>query len=210
MHAAIHGGHWLAAGRLTRPIELRIDVGEPASERLRDELDAMHQRLYTPGDRLHGLAGRRIDASPFLVHYRQADGEFYFYVEDLVQQRLAGYTVFNRLIEVGRRADRCLRSPHSKYDEPYQRRGLASTIYDWGLEAGICLLSGARQSPGADALWQSLARRYEHGYLRLQEKTLHYLGQEVSPEVLGELQTRRLLLGRGWTLDRLRRAADMR
>ncbi|MGD9944344.1 MAG: N-acetyltransferase [Burkholderiaceae bacterium] len=214
MHAAIHGAWPAAAGRWRRArelnLELRIDVGEPPSERLSDELDGLYRRLRTRGDRLHGLAWRRIDGSPFVVHYREADGEFFFYVEDAVQRRLAGYVVFNRLVEVGRRADRCLRSPHAKFDDAYQRRGLASTVYGWMLESGLCLLSGARQSPGAHALWRSLARRHEHGYLRLEDKVPHYLGREVAPQVFDQLNTRMLLLGRGWTLDSLREAAGIR
>ena len=90
------------------------------------------------------------------MRYREADGEWYVYVEDLQRRRLAGYTVFNRLVELDRRADRHLRAPHSRYDTPYQRRGLASAVYRWALQEGWCLVSGARQSPGAHALWHQL------------------------------------------------------
>ncbi|SFC43987.1 hypothetical protein SAMN05216344_11765 [Polaromonas sp. OV174] len=123
---------------------------------------------------------------------------------------LAGYTVFNRLVELERRADRYLRAPHSKYDPAYQRRGLATAVYRWGLDAGLCLMTGARQSPGAHALWHALARRYELGYVDLRSKTLRYLGPQVRPQVLDDLHTRMILLGQGWTMDGFCAAAGMR
>src|SRR5690606_34100269 len=97
---------------------------------------------------------------PCLVfHHREADGEHYIYVEDVDRGCLAGYTVFNRLIEVNRRLDRFVRAPHSKYAGGYQRRGIATAVYEWALGQGFCLISGARQSQGAHALWRSLAKR---------------------------------------------------
>lgn len=206
---------WAAgSAQFTRPAwlrwlsELRIDVShEP--ERLDGELDAIHERLHRPGDRLHGIAAVGIGDPDLLIRHREADGEFYVYVEDVRHRRLAGYVVFNRLIEVHRRADRYLRAPHSKFDPRYQRRGLATAIYRWALDGGLCLLTGARQSPAAHALWHSLGRHYSLGCVDLREKTLRYLGSEVSAQVLGELQTRMLLLGCGWTLAQFRAAAGM-
>nr|WP_246881204.1 hypothetical protein [Acidovorax sp. JG5] len=40
--------------------------------------------------------------SRFVMHRREADDEWHEYVEDRVERRLAGTTVFNRLIEVDR------------------------------------------------------------------------------------------------------------
>jgi hypothetical protein len=167
--------------RLLRPLGLRIDVDQ------------------TPAD--VDTAGSGIPC--FRLHTREADGELYIYVEDIAQRRLAGYTVFNRLIELDRRADRYLRAPHSKYAAGYQRRGLASAVYRRALESGWCLMSGARQSAGAHALWESLARRYPSGYVRVERKRLTYLGARVSGAVLDSLETRRMLLGGGWTVEGL-------
>ena len=101
---------------------------------------------------------------PGLVwRHREADGEHYVYVEDTARGCLAGYTVFNRLIEVDRRTDPHVRAPHSRYAPDYQRRGIATAVYEWGLEQGFCLLSGARQSAGAHALWLALGRRFQLG-----------------------------------------------
>ncbi|MDM0010911.1 N-acetyltransferase [Variovorax sp. J22P168] len=195
--------------RRPRPAELRIDV-EHGPDRLDGELAAIHGRLHQPGHRLHGLPVVATDDPDLVLRWREADGEFYVYVDDVRHHRLAGYVVFNRLIEVNRHADRCLRAPHSKFDPRYRRRGLATAIYRWGLDAGLCLLTGARQSPAAHALWHALARHYTIGCVDLRDKTLTYLGREVSPEVLGKLSTRMFLLGRGWTLDRFTAATGMR
>jgi hypothetical protein len=74
----------------------------------------------------------------------------------------------------------------------------------------LCLLTGARQSPAAHALWRKLAEAYSLGHVDLRNKNLTYLGSEVSPQVLGELHTRMLLLGRGWTLGKFTAATGMR
>ena len=196
--------------RLPQPAELRIDVEQPSAT-IEQELDALYLRLHTPGDALHGLSATPLPGHPGLrMRSREADGELYVYIEDPVRECLAGFTVFNRLIELNRRADRYLRAPHSKYALAYQRRGLATAIYRWALEGGQCLVSGARQSVGAHALWQRLGREYLHGYVGLQDKTLTYLGAEVEDGVREALPTRRLLLGWGWTLERLAEATGMR
>ena len=194
---------------LTQPAELRIDVDPPAAT-IEQELDALYQRLHTPGDALHGLPSSPLPGHPGLrVRSREADGELYVYIEDPLRQCLAGTTVFNRLIELNRQADRHLRAPHSRYAAAYQRRGLATAVYRWALDGGQCLISGARQSVGAHALWQRLGQAYPQGYVCVQDKTLRYLGPQPEPRVLNALHTRRLLLGRGWTLARLASATGM-
>ena len=190
----------LPAPALPRALELRIDV-ELGPAEIERELDALHGRIGRPGDRLHAMPGLPAGAPGLRLRYREADGEYYVYVEDVMQRRLAGYTVFNRLIEVGRRADPWVRAPHSKFAPAYQRRGLARALYRWALDGGLCLLSGARQSAGAHALWQALAPDYAMGYVDLRSKTLTWLGNAVDAATRDGLHTRMLLLGRGWTLE---------
>lgn len=192
-----------------RPAELRIDV-DPKKGRPSEPLTPVYDRMRALGDRLQDLHLPDQSDPDLRVRYREADGELYVYVEDVRRARLVGYTVFNRLIELGRRADRHVRAPHSQYDPAYQRRGLATAVYRWALGSGICLMSGARQSPGANALWQSLAKRYDAGFVDLREKVLTYLGPEIDDATLGALHTRMLLLGNGWTLERFKREAQMR
>lgn len=188
-----------AVRRRPRPAELRIDVQrDPAN--LQAELDAIERRLHRKGDALHGLPMLDIRRPGFVFRHREADGEHYVYVEDIAQKRLAGYTVFNRLVEVDRRADRHLRAPHSRYAPDYQRCGLATAVYEWWLAAGRSLITGARQSPAANALWHSLARRHALFYVRLEDKRLRCLGDQVDEATRGDLHTRMILVGRG--LDR--------
>ncbi|QIL84060.1 N-acetyltransferase [Diaphorobacter sp. HDW4A] len=193
------------------PAELRIDV-HTGTEAIENELQSLHDRLHTPGDSMHGIAHLPLlQDSRFTVHFREADGERYVYIEDTLAQRLAGYTVFNRLIEINKRADRVLRAPHSKFAPEYQRTGLATAVYRWALEGGQCLMTGARQSDGAHALWDRLARDYEQGYVHLHDKTLTYLGTEVYDErLMDDLNTRRVLLARGWNIEHLAETSQMR
>jgi hypothetical protein len=181
--------------------ELRIDVALPPWG-IEAELRRMQDRMHRPGDPLCGLPVVGTPLRGFALRYREADGEHYVYVEDLATGRLAGYTVFNRLIELGRRADAHLRAPHSKYSRHYQRRGIASAVYRWALDRGMCLITGARQSAAAHALWQALSARYELGYVALKDRKLAYLGPRVAPELLSDFHTRMVLFGKGWTLER--------
>lgn len=193
-----------------RPAELRVDV-DPSKNERGESLELIYERIRSPGDALHGLPAFGLPRDPQLkVHIREADGEFYAYVEDLQERRLAGCTVFNRLIEVDRRADRHLRSPHSRYLAQYQRRGIATAVYDWALGTGICLMTGARQSAGAHALWRKLAQRYEAGFVDLRDRRLTYLGRDVGPNDLDRLETRMFLLAPGWSLLTFCAAVGMR
>jgi hypothetical protein len=183
-------------------LELRIDVQLPPSE-VEKELDAINRRLHRPGDALYDLPTLDITFPGLRFRYRVADGEHYIYVEDVKRGCLAGYTIFNRLIELNRRQDKHLRATHSKYAAPYQRRGIATAIYRWWLDGGHSLISGARQSSGAHALWRSLGKHYELVYVDLRDKKLRCLGARVSSRVRDDLHTRLLLVGSGLDLHDL-------
>lgn len=189
-------------------MELRIDV-DPASTSPSGALAPIYERLNTRGDRLHGIPSISLEDPELRIRFREADGEFYVYVEDVRRGCLAGYTVFNRLVELGREADRYVRAPHSRYEPNYQRRGLASGIYRWALDSGLCLMTGARQSHAAHALWRSLAHHYDSGFVDLRQKRLTYLGRKASDSMLAQLQTRMFLLGGGWTQRQFKDAVRM-
>lgn len=191
-----------------RPSELRVDV-EPSHTGVDESLAAIYDRIHSPGDRLHDLPVLGLPDPHLRIRVRESDGEFYAYVEDLQRRCLAGCTVFNRMVEVNRRADRHLRSPHSRYLAHYQQRGIATAVYEWALGTGICLITGARQSTGAHALWLSLARRYVAGFADLRSKKLTYLGCDVEPEDLDRICTRMFLIGREWTLSSFCEAVGM-
>ncbi|TFY99128.1 N-acetyltransferase [Ramlibacter humi] len=189
---------WNPAQLLPWWAELRIDVQLPPWS-VESDLRRLQQRMQRPGDALGQLAAIELPVPGFAFRHRQADGEHYVYVEDLACGRLAGYTVFNRLVELSRRADPHLRSPHSRYGHDYQRRGLASAVYRWALQRGMCLITGRRQSRAAHALWTSLSRQHELGYVLLEAKRLRWLGHRVDPDLLGAFHTRMVLLGEGWS-----------
>lgn len=184
---------------LRRCMELRIDVDAASAAASPESLARLHARIHTPGTPLYGMPSLPMDDPRFRLHHREADGEWYAYVEDVARGRLAGTTVFNRLVEVDRRTDRLLRAPHSRYDPAYQRQGLASAVYRRALADGMCLLSGARQSPGAHALWLSLARSHGLLHVQIRQRRLHCLGTGVDASVRDALATRLLLLPPGWT-----------
>jgi len=192
-----------------RPLELRVDV-DPSATNRGDPLTHVYERIQTPGDQLHDLPSFGLRDPHLKVHVREVDGERYAYVEDTLRRCLAGCTVFNRLVEVDRRADRHLRSPHSRYLPQYQRQGIATAVYDWALASGICLMTGARQSAGAHALWRNLARRYESGFAELRNKKLTYLGVDMSPGDLERLETRMFLLPAKCSLPEFCAAVGMR
>ncbi len=193
---------------LRQRMELRVDV-QVRPDDLHTDLCDIRRRLNTPGDALYGLPEIGSPGPGLVFRHREADGEHYVYVEDLARRQLAGYTVFNRLVEVGRRADPHLRAPHSKYAPDYQRCGLATAVYEWALGAGMCLMSGARQSSGAHGLWRALSRQHELHHVHVVNKTLRHLGRKPETTADDDLHTRLLLLGHGWTLPKLMQATGM-
>ena len=193
---------------LARVMALRIDVQLPLSE-LKRELEALYRRLNQPGDILYDLPCLPIDFPDLVFRYREADGEHYIYVEDLRHGCLAGYTVFNRLIELNRRQDKHLRATHSKYAPAYQRKGIATAIYRWWLDGGNCLITGARQSSAAHDLWKSLSKHYQLIYVDVRSKSIRYLGEEVSAGVCEDLHTRMIMLAKNMRLAELAKNIEM-
>jgi hypothetical protein len=177
--------------------ELRIDVKHDHAD-IERQLAEVHARFRRAKEGLRDLPAASVELPGLVARCREADGEHYVYVEDTAQRRLAGYIVFNRLIELDRRADSYLRSPHAKIAPGYQRRGITTTVYRWWLDAGNCLITGARQSVAANALWRSFVRSRESFYVDLRDRKLRDLGAEVDACVLHDLHTRIVLLGTGW------------
>lgn len=186
---------------------MRIDVDLPP-DALQTDLRDRHRRMRADAAKLCTLPIFCERLPQLAFRYREADGEFFVYVEDTARGCLAGYTVFNRLVELDRHADRFLRAPHSRYGSEHARQGVASAVYAWALNAGMCLLSGPRQSEGAHALWRKLAASHALGYVRLHERELHYLGERVEDSVLQDFGTRMVLFGSGWSAGRFRRLAS--
>lgn len=188
---------------------MRIDVALEHRD-LESELATLHARMQRPADALHGLPAIATSLPDLAFRYREADGEFYIYVEDRACGTLAGCTVFNRVFEVERHAARCVRSPHSRYAPAYRGRGIASAVYRWALDAGMCLVTGPRQSPGAFRLWMALARTHELAFVQARDGQMRWLGPQVERAAFDAFDTRMLLLGAGWTGERFTRATAAR
>jgi hypothetical protein len=180
---------------------VRIDVNL-AHRDVEAELADLHARMRCPGDVLHGLPAIPAGLRDLVLRFRETDGEFYVYVEDTTRNVLAGCTVFNHVQEVDRPTARYVRSPHSRYAAAYRRSGVATAVYRWALDAGLCLVSGARQSPGAHRLWQALARSHRLELVRVKACRLEVVGP-ATPSAFDDLDTRMLLLGAGWTVQAL-------
>lgn len=173
---------------------MRIDVQLPEAE-LERELAALYQRLRQVLDQspvVHGLGWPGLQ-----VRQRMADGEHFFYVIDTARDRLVAYVCFNRLVEIERRADRHLRAPHSKVSAAYRRRGIVLALYRRWLAQGRSMISGARQSPAAYALWRRLALEHPLLHVRIEARRLQPLAPPLPPDLLEGLDTRLVLLGRG-------------
>ena len=101
----------------------------------------------------------------------------------------------------------CARA-HTRLRGSAQRKGRDDAV-SLGVDAGLCLISGARQSVGAAQLWTALAQDYRHGFVDIDGRALRYLGETVADDVHGALHTRRLMLGHGWEIGEFARAAGM-
>lgn len=181
---------------------MRVDViRDPA--KLNAELDSLYP---------HCLREAAVDGSIYLPHLnstplpryrRTASKESTVYIEDTKQKWLAGTTSFNRVTGLDRRLDQYIRSPHSRYREPYQQLGLAKRIYLEALDAGLCLLSSARQSHAALQLWRALSRQYPLNHVQIEGKRLVDLGRSIEWKTVEHLNTRLLICGAGWSVERL-------
>lgn len=199
LHASTPLDSWWRKPLSALLTELRIDVFYP-EDRVEAELDALSRRGAALIQRSDELSALQMPQHGLVVKTRCADGEHFLYVLDTVRQQVVAYVTLSRLIELDSRADRFLRAPHTKVASAYRRRGIATASYRWWLDSGRCLITGARQSPAAHALWGAMARSYDLVYVLLQDKRVHCLGERPAPEVLDQLNCRAVLLGRGASL----------
>lgn len=111
--------------------QLRVDVELPEQD-LEQELDALYARWISRGSGLTQVDDLHLPGHALTFWMREADGEYFIYVVDPARNRLAAYIVMSRLIELDRRADRHLRSPHSKVAADYRRMGSRRRFIDGG------------------------------------------------------------------------------
>lgn len=137
---------------------MRVDVCIDSAE-IEADLQAVQRRMEAGRYPLHSLPGLPIGFPGVAFRVRELGTEQRIFSLEEGSGRLIGYSAFDILPEGGRRYFASVRSPHSRYAPGYQGRGIATAVYSWVLSQGRTLVSGARQSVGAHALWRSLGRR---------------------------------------------------
>lgn len=157
---------------------MRLDVCITGAE-IEADLAAVQLRMSTGRYPLESLPTMAIDFPGVEFRVRELGTEQRIFSLDAATGRLIGYSVFDILPEGGRSFHGSVRSPHSRYAPQYQGRGIATAVYSWMLAQGRILVSGARQSAGAYALWRSLGRRIVLELVRVRRN-------EISPVAIGE------------------------
>jgi hypothetical protein len=75
-----------------RPVELRVDVDSSQTDR-DESLATVYDRIHSPGDRLHGLPVSGLRDPHLRIRTKEADGEFYAYVEHMRHRCLVEWTI---------------------------------------------------------------------------------------------------------------------
>lgn len=181
---------------------MRVDV-HLSEESVESELATLYERPQLGRILSSGLPGSPTCVPHVHAYTRHCDGEQFFYLVDVSMCRLAGYTVFSRMVELPKRADRHCRSPHSKVHPAYRRMGLATWAYRSMLASGMCLVSGARQSAAAHRLWMRLGREHPLRLVDIADRRVRLREATAFGHVPDDLPARMILLGRGWSTDSL-------
>jgi hypothetical protein len=176
---------------------MRVDV-DLGHRNVEAELAALYARLRLRAEAMQPVPAYAPRAPELVFHCREIDGEFHVYAEDPARNVLAGCTVFNRVFELDAEVGRFVRSPHSRYAPAYQRKGVATAVYQWALQAGMSLVSGPRQSVGAYRLWEALGRSWELVVVSLEGRDLRVIAEGMEREALEVFDTRMMLVGTGW------------
>lgn len=137
---------------------MRFDVRVSNAE-IERELADLQARMERGRHALSSLPKLDLHFRGIEFRVRRIGREQRVFALDIHSGRLVGYSVFDILPEGARRFRGSVRSVHSRYAAPYQGRGIASAVYTRVLSEGFVLVSAARQSRAAHALWQSLGRR---------------------------------------------------
>lgn len=94
-------------------------------------------------------------------------------------------------------------NPHSRLLPEHRGKGVMRRLYQHVLDEGYCFISGKRHSVSANRLWESLSRT--NPWFLVDRKNLShlvFLGQDVSPKIAQRKDTRIVLLGKGWTVEK--------
>lgn len=174
---------------------MRIDV-RLSNDEIERELAELQARMAHGRHALHTLPLLDLPFPGIQFRLRAIGHEQRVYAVDARDGRLAGYSVFDVLPEGARRMRSTVRSAHSRYAPGYQGRGIASAVYGRVLSQGFVLVSGARQSRAAHALWKSLGRKMPFEIVRVSADTIEPLAISESDERFSDLDVRLRLGGR--------------
>ncbi len=161
---------------------MRFDV-RISSEQIERELATMQERMACGPYALPALPKFDLCFSGMEFRVRRIAREQRVYAIDVRTRKLVGYSFFDILPEGSRRFHRTVRSAHSRYLPPYQGRGIATAIYSKILSDGFVLVSGARQSRAAYALWKALGRHMHFEIVQVRPET-------IEPLAISERDTR--------------------
>lgn len=153
---------------------MRFDV-RITNEQIEQELTALQARMAHGRHALMKLPVLDMQFPDIEFRVRKIAREQRVYAIDTRCQRLIGYSVFDILPEGSRKLHGTVRSVHSRYAMDYQGRGIATALYTKVLSDGFVLVSGARQSRAAYALWKSLGRRMKFNIVRISPQAIEPL-----------------------------------
>lgn len=125
------------------------------------------------------------DSDRILVHDEQPVGQM-FVTEDFGSDRIV--------------------TPHSKLLPEHTGNGLMPRMYQKVLDQGYCFVTGTGHTAAANKLWQSLAKH--NPWFMVKELPGHkfeYIGQDVPEKLAKSTKTRIVILGKGWTVEKLMR-----
>lgn len=106
-------------------------------------------------------------------------------------------------------------TPHARFLPKAQGKGYASSVYTWALSSGMCFISAGEQSTGANMLWLKLGKVWPWFLIReefLSHGVFSYegRGEHLTRKQLNEEETRLVLLGKGWTLEKFASAISLK
>lgn len=168
---------------------MRFDV-HVSNDQIEQELAALQEKMSHGRYALSNLPKLDLRFADLEFRLRKISREQRVYVVDRANGNLVGYSVFDILPEGSRRLHGTVRSVHSRYSAPYQGRGIATALYTKVLADGFVLVSGARQSRAAYALWKSLGRRARFDIVKISPENIEPLKISERDERFQDLDVR--------------------
>ncbi len=153
---------------------MRFDV-RVSNKEIELELANLQARMASGRHALVNLPRMDMPFPDIEFRVRKIAREQRVYALDTGTGLLVGYSVFDILPEGSRRLHGTVRSVHSRYAAAYQGRGIATALYTKVLSDGFVLVSGARQSRAAYALWKSLGRRMRFNVVKVTPEAIEPL-----------------------------------